>query len=238
MIYVLYGDDEKAAREKSGSLIGSLREKRPDAEYLRITEEEYTLPAILEYSMRQGLFEKKSIILLDHILQNKEAGESVTPYLQEVADSENIFIFLEGILDAKTVVRMKKFAVKVQEFEKKTGRSTTQPTIFSLADAFGRKDKKMAWILYTQAIARGVAAEEIHAILLWQIKSMILASESIGAKDTGLSPFVFTKSKAYARKYEKKDLEEVSRRFLVAYHDARRGLADIETMLELEILRL
>ncbi len=238
MMYLLYGSDEKASREKLGTLIGSLREKRPDAEYLRITEEEYTLSSVLEYTMRQGLFEKKSIVLLDRILQNKEARESITHSLQEIAHSENVFIFFEGTLDLKTVADMKKFAVKVQEFGKTLGRTYAPQSIFSLADAFGRKDKKTTWVLYTQAIAHGVAAEEIHAVLLWQIKSMILASVSTGAESAGLSPFVFTKSKAYARKYERKDLRELFRRFLIVYHDARRGLADVETMLELEILRL
>lgn len=237
-MYVLYGSDEKSAREKLSTLTEGLRAKRPDAEYLRITEEEYTLPAMLEYCTRQGLFEKKSIVLLDCILQNKEAGESVMGHLKEIADSENIFIFLERVLDTKTILHMKKFAVKVQEFERAIVRGPTQPTIFSIADAFGRKDKRLAWVLYTQAIDKGVSAEEIYGIMLWQVKSMILASESKGAESAGLKPYVFNKSKTYAQKHGKRALQGMSRRLLIAYHDAHRGLVDMETMLELEILSL
>ena len=223
MMYVLYGADEKAAREKLSILIKHLREKRPDAEYVRMTEEEYALATVLEYGLRQGLFERKSIVLLDHLLQKKETGEGILQNLENIASSENVFILLEGDLDTKTADRMKKYAVKVQEFEKNPVRGEIVPfNIFSVSNAFSKRDKKAAWTLYMQALHKGIAAEAIQATVLSQMKSILVASG--GRLKIG--------------KYTKKDLEDICRRLLMNYHDSRRGLVDIETMLELEILAL
>ena len=222
-MYVLHGADEKAAREKLSILIQHLCEKRPDAEYVRVTEEEYALSTVLEYALRQGLFERKSIVLLDHLLQNKEIDEGILQNLENIAKSENVFIFLEGDLDTKTVDRMKKYAVKLQEFEKNPVRGEIVPfNIFSISDAFSKRDKKAAWTRYRQALDKGIAAEAIHATVLWQMKNILVASG--GRVKTG--------------KYTKKELEDICRSLLMNYHDSRRGLVDIETVLELEILAL
>lgn len=239
MLYLLYGSDEKKAREKLSVLVSHLRTKKPDADYVRITEEEYTLPMVLEYSTRQGLFEKKCIIVLDRILQNKETSREIMDHLEKITFSENIFIFFEESLDKKILERIKSCGGKVQEFENtRATRTAPPPLVFSIADAFGKRDKKQAWALYREALHKGVSPEEIHGTLTWQTKSMLLSIDARTAEKAGLSPFVYRKSKMYAEKYGKEKLKEMSREFLVVYHDMRRGLVDMETVLELQILNI
>ncbi|TSD07877.1 MAG: hypothetical protein Greene07144_645 [Parcubacteria group bacterium Greene0714_4] len=240
MLYLLYGADEKKAREKLSALISHLRIKKPDAEYVRITEEEYALPMVLECVLRQGLFEKKSIILLDRILQKRESREEIIEHLQEVADSDNVVIFFESVLDKKIVERMKQHGGKVQEFEdtSTSPRAKIPFNIFSIADAFGTKDTKRTWSLYVEALHKRVTSDEILAILNWQVKSMLIASMASNVEKSGLSPFVYKKSKAYAQKYGEEALKSMSRELLVMYHDMRRGTIDLETVLELRLLNL
>ncbi len=235
MLYVLYGTNEKAAREKAAELVGHLRAKKPDAEYVRITEDEYSLRGVLEYASQQGLFERKGIILLDHILEDIEKSEELINQLPILSASPNVFIFLEGELDKKMSESLKKSAGKVQEFSLKPAPKKIKFNVFSISDAFGKRDLKLAWMLYIQAKQKEIAVEEIHGALMWQVKSMLLASEYTSATQAGLSPFVFTKSKQYSKKYNKKELADISRELIAIYHEGHRK-GTMDTLLELQLL--
>jgi DNA polymerase III delta subunit len=142
-------------------------------------------------------------------------------------------------LDKKILERIAAHGGKVQEFEKAVDTNVMPSfTVFSIADAFGKRDKKQTWALYREALHKGISPEEIHSILMWQIKSMLLSINVKTAEKAGLSPFVYKKSKVYAEKYGKEKLKEVSRDFLISYHNMRRGLVDMETALELQILNI
>lgn len=84
---------------------------------------------------------------------------------------------------------------------------------FPLADAFGSKDKRKAWILYQQALLAGVVADRIFFTLMWKLKSMM----------------------SFRRD---ESLENLSLRMIIGYHQARRGEGEIETFLEKTILSL
>ncbi len=45
---------------------------------------------------------------------------------------------------------------------------------FLLANAFSGRDRLNLWILYRQALRRGVALEELAGVLFWKAKDMIL----------------------------------------------------------------
>ena len=85
--------------------------------------------------------------------------------------------------------------------------------IFNFTNAFGRRDKKQAWLLYQQAILAGVAAERIFFTLMWKVKSMLMARKEI-------------------------IWEKLSEQLVIGYHEARRGNGEIETLIEKVILSL
>jgi len=85
--------------------------------------------------------------------------------------------------------------------------------VFPLADAFGSRDKRKAWVLYQQALLAGVAADRIFFTLMWKIKSLM----------------TFRRSDI---------LKNLSERMVIGYHQARRGKGEIETFLEKTILSL
>ena len=237
MIYVLYGTDTAKSRKKLSTLINTLLTKKPDAMLIRTDGESFTESFIGEYAESQGLFEQKSIIVLDQVLENKTHQSSVLDSLELLQSSDNVFIFLEGKLDAKTVKKLSKHAAKIQECElPKAQKEHTSFNIFELSDALGMRNRKKLWVIYQEGKMRNVSSEEMHGILFWGTKNMLLSKEAKSAKEAGLSPFVYKKALGYAKNYSNDELEELSTTLVSLYHEARMGKVPFDIGLETLIL--
>jgi hypothetical protein len=76
------------------------------------------------------------------------------------------------------------------------------------------------------------AVEEIHGVLFWQVKSMLLATRAKDAEDAGMKAFPFGKAKRFAKNYSPEELVQLSRAMLEVSHEARRGVHDFSLALE------
>ena len=236
-----------------------LLKKKPDAAFFRLTAESWNQASFEEYLAGQGLFNDKYIVFLDNILEETSIKDYILEKLPEISKSANIFIWLERKVAKPVADKIKKSAEKAQEFleTSESGRdfsvegglpapsearqagktfSLGEFNIFSLADAFGRRDKKNLWTLYQKAIMREIPAEEISGVLFWQLKSMILAEKSKNADEAGIKPFVYSKAKAFARNYKEDELKNISSELVSIYHDSHRGMGEFEMALERFIL--
>ena len=176
---------------------------------------------------------------MDMIFRNKEAKESVMDRLKEIGESESIFVFLEADLNKTDLKAFEKTAEKIQEYPLKDLPVKKQDfNIFSLTDALGERNKKRLWVLYQKALRAGKEPEEIHGILFWQLKAMSLAESSPGAKEAGLNPFVYQKSKKFLAGFGGAVLESALTNFVSLYHDSRRGDHELEEGIEQFILAL
>ncbi len=237
MIYFLHGEDKDKARHKASELREALLKKKPDALLFKIGSENWSDALLDEKIESQGLFENKYIVFLDNVFENKEAKESVLDRLSEIAESENVFIFLEGKVDKATLTKIEKKAEKLQAFDLKEGKVVKERfNIFSMTDALGRRDKKQLWILYTEAQAEDIAPEEIHGILWWQVKNMIVAQGASSASATDMKPFVFQKAKSYSQNFSKNELTELATKMITLYHESRRGKSEMASALEQFVL--
>jgi hypothetical protein len=232
MIYAIHGNDVKKIREKTKEIVDSLLHKRPDSNHIRITPDKISEIVFEELIEAQGLFSEKMIIEINSVLSLQE---NVASLVERMKNSPHVFIVIEENFDESYAVLIEKSAYKIEKFDLKQEREDF--TLFPLADALGLKDKKMLWVHYTQAIMRDIAPEEIHGMLFWQIKSMIIASKTV-EKDSGLKPFVYKKSKKYSSNFKEKELQTLSSSLISIYHDARRGLIDFNLELERWILKL
>ena len=97
---------------------------------------------------------------------------------------------------------------------------------------------KDAWVLLQKALDTGGVPEEIHGMLFWQVKSMILAVSSKTAGEAGLNPFVFRKSLSFAKNFTEEELKNLSARLVSIYHDARRGGDELAIALEKFVLSI
>lgn len=238
MLYFFYGTDTDKAREKANALIKGLQKKKPDAEVFRLAAEGVREAELDELIHGQGLFNKSHIVYGLRLFENDELKELFLKRLEDIGQSPNIFVLVEGKVDKKTLLAIADVAEKVQLFEKKEEKKKAGFNIFSLTDAFGRRDKKHLWVLFQRAVASGAVPEEIHGILFWQLKSMFLASGAKTAGEAGVAPFVFTKSKNFLKNYSVEELRKLSAKLVSLYHDSHRGLHDFEIALERFVLAL
>ncbi len=218
MIYFYYGTDINKGREKSNELLLSLQKKKPDASLFRINTENFDAVSLQEYIGGQGLFSNKYVVFLDRLSEKKEIKEEFTDRLKEISESENIFIILEGKLDKTTATKIEKKSEKTVKFELAEKPEKEDYSAFALADAFGKRNKKEAWVLYRKAIDKGEAPEALHGMIFWKVKSLLLVGMSYNWKEDEL----------------KKCMDDL----ISIYHDSRRGMHELETGLEVFLLKL
>ena len=237
MLYLIHGSDYDTVRTKANGLVQTLQKKRPDASVFTLAFDNFSEMALDEYIGGQGLFSNKYIISVNDSLSEDSMSDIILERLKDIAASDNVFIFRERELDAKTFDKFKKHATKVEEHQLKTALAKKEEfNVFTLGDALGSRDKARLWSLYIQAKDSGLEDENIHGVLMWQIKSMVRAAASGSANDSGLKPFVYTKSKGFAAKYPGPALYALLDDFVCMYHEARKGKDGLGELLERYIL--
>ena len=247
MIYFYYGTDAESARKKAKITVDSLIEKKPEATLIKIGDEDLSEGKIAELAGGQALFSSKYIVFFHNTFDNKENKELILKSLKELAGSDNIFIFAEGKMDKTALTKIEKHAEKVQEFAKPAKTLNKKEKLaligekidfFEFADALGRRDKRGLWVLYQDALAEQVPAEEVHGIFFWQVKSMLLAKKCKTPSEANMKPFPFEKSRGFSRNYKDGELEKMSSELIAMYHEAHRGNIDFFVALEKFILEL
>ena len=109
---------------------------------------------------------------------------------------------------------------------------------FAICDAFAEKNKAKMWIIYQQALRRGIPADEVFFKILWQVKNLLLVKKLATAgvaditKESGLKPFVAGKAIKAAKNFSEDELINYSYEMLKIYHEERRG--ELELPIEFE----
>lgn len=239
MIYLLHGTDTTKLRKKSRELLDNMFAKKPNASFVRIDTENFEESRIEEFVGSQGLFENKYIIVFDNLFADKDIAEILLKNIKEISESQNIFIFLEGKFNKAELSKFEKYAEKIQKFELGGEASKLEKfNMFSLTDALGRRDRKQLWVLYQKAKLNNISDEEIHGILFWQVKTMLLAGSASSAESAGLKEFVFRKSTGFLKNYTEKEVKKLAFSLTALYHDTRRGIHEIDNALERFILEI
>jgi len=147
-------------------------------------------------------------------------------------------LILDGKVDVATVRAIEKVAFKIQVFEKTEKKSSQRdnPQIFSITDKLLSRDKKKLWISYVDLIGQGIPAEEIHGVLFWAVKTMIIASRVDSQKESGLAPFSYSKALSGTRNFKTEELKKMSGDLVEMVHKVRGGDGEMGTMLEKWVL--
>lgn len=238
MINLFYGENNTKAREGLHEFLDAFFIKNPDATLFQMDAESFNGEKFDELLASRGLFGGVSVVVLDALFQNEEAEAFVLARLKEMKDSPNMFVILEGKLTKAISEKIAKKAEGVKEFSGPTTAKKVEFNRFAITDALGRRSRKDTWVLLEKALLGGGVPEEIHGILFWQVKSMILAVSSKTAGEAGLNPFVFKKSLAFAKNFTEEELEKLSSRLVSIYHDARRDGDELPVALEKFVLSI
>ena len=234
MIYFFYGTDAVRAKQKIRKLTDALLSKKPEAVYFYFDDQTLDNDFLRGIYRSAGLFSEHHIIVLDRVFCVLESKEAI----ENMKDSEHVFILFEDKLQKEDLKYLQKSSEKSEEFtDQKSEKKDSRKKLFALTDAVCSRDKKRSWMLYRGLIDDGTGAEEIQPMLFWQIKTMLIASESKNAEEAGLKPFVFTKNRRGTEKYGKEEVRELSRKSVKALYDSRQG-KNLENELEKILLAL
>jgi len=237
MLFLVYGTDEKGAREKTHAVLQGLFLKEPNALHVSIGSQTFESHSLDELIGGQGLFGQKYIFLFDHVFENEVAKEEVVARLERMKNSPHVFIVLERILNKTTLSTFEKYSEKIYPVILRN-KPKTRTDIFYLADALGGRDKKRLWTLFQKARGDGVSDEEIHGILFWQAKNIALAKTTKSANEAGIAPFPFQKSVNFSKNYKDEEIKDILRKLTRMFHDSHRGAYELGIALERFILRI
>jgi hypothetical protein len=232
MLYFFYGD--RAARiTKINEKREALGKRDREALYRPVAEEEWNGPSMEELARGQGLFGGTSFFLIKELLSSKEDKEFFTKLAPLLGRSHNVFFVSEPSATKEIIKAVEKAGgemIALAETEKAPKRDSSG---FALADAAARRDRKLAWALFQESLFKGASAEELHGILFWQIKNLVLAKNDKGGAPL---PFPLMKAKAAAPKWEAAELEAALGRLVSIYHESHRGRFELPVALELFLL--
>ena len=219
MLHLISGN--KADRKKFAQSIASGKNLSPQFIYGDDIGEEGINSFVNTHT---GLFGDIEMFVIDSY-----ARDIRKEFLLDYSASANIIIFSEDSTTKPVRALFEKSGAEITEFEKEAKSTEVKFNVFSLTDAFGARDKKNLWLLFTEAIKKS-SPEEIHGILFWQIKNMFLVKTS--TTNPGLNSFVYQKNQGFAQKFSLAELHRYAQNMLTMFHKR-----DTYSTLELELER-
>src|SRR3989344_202110 len=166
MLYLYIGTDREKARAKMLSDIAQAR-----GEVLRITDA-HTIDDLRAALRGGGMFAAERILVFEGVCANEEMHDALLAALPSLAESsEKTYVFEEKPL-ADLRKKLEKHAARVEKFD--TPKKEMDGSIFALANALRRADKKLLWVSYMRELEKGTAPEAIHGVLFWGAKDAFL----------------------------------------------------------------
>jgi hypothetical protein len=110
--------------------------------------------------------------------------------------------------------------------------------LFTLTDAFGARQKRVAWVLYQKALSVGVPPEVVFFKIVWQIKSMLIASKTKNAGEVDMKTFPYNKAKGFLKNFKPGELEKISEGLVIDYGRIRKGETEMKILVEKLLLSL
>lgn len=226
MLYVLAGSGFEKIRKRAAEITQGY-------DVVRFGEGSEPFENAVGHLGAAGLFSKKIALYLDR--PDEVSEEFFTENLKAFADSETPVVAVVSNVNAAFKKKVPKNA-RLEIFETDAQKEAFAPSVFALADAFAKGDRKGAWVLYRRFIENGAAPEELHGTLAWQARTLVLASKAQSAAEAGLKPFVYSKAKSALAKLNVPP-EALSRELVAVYHRARAGEGSLENLLEEFLLK-
>lgn len=206
MIYILIGGDTKSKNIY-------IKELTKEHEVFFVKEEKMDRELIMSYCYNVNLFNKSPAIVIENVLSDADVNLRADD-LDFLKKSDTLFIFKEDKLLKTVQDKYKKYS-EIKSFDNKNIITKEKFNVFSITDAYARKDKIGTWSLYLGALKSGVEPEAIAGVLFWKLKTMILTNSNI---------------------INKNELKRQSSEILSLYHRAHRGEGDLSIGLEQFIL--
>jgi len=232
MLSVFFGNDTVKVRHKAFDYIDS---EKGEATLVLIDADNYEVGILNSLTDNVSLFGGEYFYVLDNWSSDSNAFEELIRNLGRLKDSQHHFVVIEGPLLSPEKKKFEKYADKLEEYKITAAQSFNN---FSLADAFAKRDRKLLWLLWNEALLVGNKPEELAGILWWQIKTLRLAELGKTAISVGLKDFPFNKAKHSLGNFKPGELERLSEELLTLIHESRLGKFELTLAIERWILKI
>ena len=191
MLYVFCGD-RFGARELSKEFVAACQKKRAGAEYI------YLSPSVGYHSLEelllgQGLFEQKYIVFCDEMIGDS-SGQHLVDNLPLYAESPHMFVVFEPSLDARGEKKLSAGGAVIKRCREQQSASEDMRPVFAFVDVFLRGDRERSFVALHSLLRNGGLPSSVLNMLLWQLRVLVLVSQSGSASAAGVKPFVYTKA--------------------------------------------
>jgi hypothetical protein len=176
MLYFFSGTDSDTLRAKLGAAVEKTAGK---STIVRITDA-HAIADLMAALSGGGMFAERRVVVFDQVLTNLEMRDALLGRMPEIASADEHYFIVELAPDAATRKQIEKHAKKSERFDAR--KSAKKESIFRLANALQRGDKKALWVGYQEELAAGKAPEAIHGVLFWAAKQHLLRSDTQKAR--------------------------------------------------------
>jgi DNA polymerase III delta subunit len=238
MLHLIYGTNASGRHDAKEAILQTARGK--NTTFIIRTGADLQKDEIEQLAQSSSLFGEKFVAVLEYPFENEEFGNFLIDHLDMLEGSETIFIISERELTKDYVKAFEKAGARIVHKELPKEVIKKDFNIFSLTDAFCERNKKDAWIIFSEAIARGKEPEEIAGVLFWSVKNMLLVQDKKNSNDlasSGLNPFVAGKAFRASKKWTKDELENISRELVRITHESKNGTLELVSAIESLILQ-
>ncbi|MEK7107359.1 MAG: hypothetical protein AAB899_04200 [Patescibacteria group bacterium] len=182
MLYFYSGTDRKKAREEMNKAVahaarGRLQVPPQPAGGARVVRiNDTNSPDDLYASLQGGgLFGESHVFVIDGVSENEEMLAVLLRMLEGMKQSDENFFVYEMSPSADTRRAIERYAEKSERFN--APKKEKDNSVFALANALRRVDKKALWAGYQRELLKGKEPEAIHGVLFWGAKDMLLKSK-------------------------------------------------------------
>lgn len=138
-----------------------------------VGKNDFSAAQIESFYSGSGLFFEKCVVVLTNVFEREDILDFVLEKLSLLAESQNLFVFLETKLPKSVLEEFKKAGADIQNFDLPKEKHEKYDN-FLLAWAFAKRDKLGLWMHYRKAVDLGVGLEELVGVLFWKAKDMLL----------------------------------------------------------------
>lgn len=240
MISYYWGENEVEARRAARAEVAKRRATSPSSPFIELAGENISLEQLQEAFYSRPLLGGATVVFLDQVLCDSNLNNFVTDNLPVLISSPNQFVFSEDKTGGTLAKAITKVGGQAKEFKLPDNYKQMDPEavkLFAVADAFGNRDRKRAWLLY-HARHDEIPAEEVFWKFAWKVKTLLLVETAQAGSALPLKPYPLSQARRQIKNYKSGELARLSARLVHLYHDARRGLIDFDFALERLILEL
>lgn len=233
MIYLLYGDNV----EKSRATLRKFRERfkrEASGAWRHIDCEDDDAEDRLAHEIGgSSLFANKDFVIIEHPSALSEKAAGVLAHMLErwTEDDSVVVCYERGTPKSKIFTLLTKLAAKKEEF-KNPPESARLPKLgerelFALGDAWGRRERARAVLLYEALLRNGFEPFSILTTLMWHVRMVALVSHKKTEEIS--SAFVARKAAEEARNFTESAVDDAY--FALLSMSDPRGSEFLETRL-------